>query len=70
MYTGIIQRVQRLEIFFEEEDFKAWKKDNPHVSHTHENYVRDMAEACSDDVDLWDTYEQDIICILYNSERE
>lgn len=70
MYSAIVQRVQRLEISFTEEDFSQWKKDNPHSIHTHENFTKDLAEVSADIPEVWSTYEQDIICIIYNSGRE
>jgi len=68
MYNAIVQRVQRFEVSFTEKEYKEWAKWNAHVSHTHESFVKDMAESVADVPEAWNTYEQDIICIIYNPE--
>lgn len=69
MYNAVVQRVQRLEIAFDDNDFEDWKKQNPHAFHTHENFVKSMAEVLGEVPESWNTYEQDIVCIIYSKEE-
>jgi len=68
MYNAVVQRVQRFEVIFSDSDFDQWKKENPHIIHTHEEYVKSMTEMIVNVPEAWNTYEQDIVCIIYTNE--